>query len=67
LHTAHELHSVSKNAPVSGATAPEPPTNLCALIATNTNAARGEAESDEGKWERNANVQELSEASDQAI
>jgi hypothetical protein len=46
-HTAHQLHSVSKNAAVSGATAPKPPTNLCALIATNTNAARGEAESDE--------------------
>jgi len=47
LHTAYEFHSVSKNAAVSGATAPKPPTNLCALIATNTNAARGEAESDE--------------------
>jgi hypothetical protein len=34
LHAAHGLHSVSKNAAVSGATAPKPPTNLCALIAT---------------------------------
>src|SRR5882762_5102641 len=32
-HTAHYLHSVSKNAAVSGATAPKPPTNTCALIA----------------------------------
>ena len=33
LHTAHDLHSVSKNAAVSGATAPKPPTNISALIA----------------------------------
>jgi hypothetical protein len=32
-HTAHDLHPVSKNAAVSGATAPKPPTNICALIA----------------------------------
>jgi hypothetical protein len=32
-HTADDLHSVSKNAAVSGATAPKPPTNICALIA----------------------------------
>ena len=86
-HIAHDLHSVSRNAAVSGATAPKPPTNLCALIARfilTQMPARGEAESDEsivhsfftnpscgfvieGDGERNANVQELSEASDQAI
>jgi hypothetical protein len=32
-HTAHDLHPVLKNAAVSGATAPKPPTNICALIA----------------------------------
>ena len=32
LHIAHDLHPVSKNVAVSGATAPKPPTNLCALM-----------------------------------
>src|ERR1700730_9977725 len=32
-HTAHDLHSLSKNAAVSGATATKPPTNISALIA----------------------------------
>jgi hypothetical protein len=31
-HIAHDLHSVSKNAAVSGATAPKPPTNISALM-----------------------------------
>jgi hypothetical protein len=33
LRIAHDLHSVSKNAAVSCATGPKPPTNICALIA----------------------------------
>jgi hypothetical protein len=43
---AHNLHSVSKNAAVSGATAPKPPTNISALIARfilTQMPARGEA------------------------
>ncbi len=46
LHIAHDLHSVSKNAAVSGATAPKPPTKICALIARfilTQMPARGEA------------------------
>ncbi|PYX06360.1 MAG: hypothetical protein DMG85_13445 [Acidobacteria bacterium] len=45
-HTAHDLHSLSKNAAVSGATAPKPPTNIGALIARfilTQMPARGEA------------------------
>jgi hypothetical protein len=31
-HTAHHLHSLSKNAAVSGAASPKPPTNTCAFM-----------------------------------